>query len=80
MKAPQKIVLPGEVMASSIVRLAAHLPGQAEGSECVTEKFSQGQIPTIIGKLSIEEITWAFDVRLTPKILIVFLSYSDKIW
>ncbi|MGO8989535.1 MAG: hypothetical protein ACLQGU_00625 [bacterium] len=30
MEAPQEIVLPGEVMASSIVRSAAPFPGQSE--------------------------------------------------
>jgi hypothetical protein len=64
----------------AIVPLAAHLPGQAEGLESMTEKFSHAQRFSIIDKLSVEEITSAFGVLLNPKILVVFLSHFDKIW
>jgi hypothetical protein len=46
----------------------------------LTEKFSQAQRFSIIDKLSVEEITSAFGAHLNPKILVVFLSHSDKIW
>jgi hypothetical protein len=64
----------------AIARLAAHLPGQTDGLESLTEKFSQAQRFTIIDKLSVEEITSAFGAHLNPKILFVFLSHFDKIW
>jgi len=35
MEAPQKIVLPGEVMSSSTVRLAAPVAGQSVTSEAL---------------------------------------------
>ena len=35
MEPPEKIVLPGEVRAFSIVRLAAHFAGQSEGKDQV---------------------------------------------